>query len=331
MIKYLDGVIETVYYKDMEGVCLYINDSTVDYPLHWHSAVEIIMPYENCYTVTINGQSTVLKEGDICIIPPGVLHILTSPNTPGRRLILLLDADILYRMKNMDFLIPRLMPFTVISAYSEDTSKDTSEHGTENKVKNEAGSEAAVAAPKNERDAKVDLQKKLSAMLNEAVREYQYLDPFASAVVCSIVIRFLATVGRYQMDHEMSERIVVAENREMRKNEYMEKIMQVCEYLTEHCTEEVDIDEISAMVGFSSYHFQRLFKQVMNISCHKYLMQRRLDYAEQLLLKPSVSVTDAAMQSGFNSIATFNRIFKTEKGCTPSEFKKLNKSMKYDS
>ena len=314
MIKHLDGVIETIEYKDMDGVRLYINNSTINYPLHWHSAVEIIMPYENCYTVTINGTSVILNEGDICIIPPGVLHILTSPDTPGKRLILLMDAEMLCRMKNMDFLLPKLMPFTVISASNSTVGSQPENGGNDNRED-------------DKRAGQVDLQKTLSAMLNEAVKEYQHRDPFASAMVCSIVVRFLAAVGRYQMDHEMSERIMVAENREMRKNEYMEKIMQVCQYLTDHCTEELDMDKISSMVGFSSYHFQRLFKQVMNISCHKYLMQRRLNYAEQLLLKPSVSITDAAMQSGFNSIATFNRIFKTEKGCTPSAFKKLNKSI----
>ena len=221
MIKYLDGVLETVEYKDMEGVRLYINNSTLDYPLHWHTAIEIIMPCENQYSVTVNGKKTVLEEGDICIIPPGVL--------------------------------------------------------------------------------------------------------FSSAMVYSIMLRFFAGVGSYFVEKKIFQDSEDKET-EANMNGYIEKILGICTYLKEHCTEEVDMEQVAQMAGFSYYHFSRLFKQMMNISCYHYLIQRRLEYAETLLMEPSVSITEVAMRSGFNSIATFNRVFKKEKGCTPSAFRQLNVS-----
>ena len=54
----------------------------------------------------------------------------------------------------------------------------------------------------------------------------------------------------------------------------------------------------------------------------------RIAHAEQLLIEPNLSITEVAMRSGFNSLSTFNRIFKAAKNCTPSEYKNLNKSEK---
>ena len=40
-----------------------------------------------------------------------------------------------------------------------------------------------------------------------------------------------------------------------------------------------------------------------------------------------MAVTEVALRSGFNSLATFNRIFKRQLGCTPSEYRQLHSSI----
>ena len=54
-------------------------------------------------------------------------------------------------------------------------------------------------------------------------------------------------------------------------------------------------------------------------------MQKRIAHAERLLIEPHISLTEGAMLSGFNSLSTFNRIFKAAKNCMPSEYKNLNR------
>jgi AraC-like DNA-binding protein len=49
----------------------------------------------------------------------------------------------------------------------------------------------------------------------------------------------------------------------------------------------------------------------------------RVKRAENLLLNPERSITEIALDAGFESIATFNRAFKEIKHCTPSEYKNL--------
>lgn len=69
--------------------------------------------------------------------------------------------------------------------------------------------------------------------------------------------------------------------------------------------------------------FQWLFREYTGVSFVDYVAEQRLHYAEVLLGNPQLNITDAALQAGFGSISTFNRIFKQKKGCTPSEFRAL--------
>lgn len=285
MIKILNGIRETVDYDAYQGLKLYQNTEAEDYPLHWHTALEIIMPYENEYTVVINDEPHTFCEGDIFITPPGVLHKLLAPPS-GKRLILLFDYSLLCNVAGMDSLLHTLQPFTLI------TKQDYP-----------------------------DLNKKLRFYLNEITREYQETMPLTEACVYSLMIRFFVAFGRASLN--MSERFPGITT--SKQHEYIEKFMMVCNYITEHCTENITVDDLADLAGFSKFHFSRLFKQFANMSCYEYLTRKRITHAEQLLIQPNLSITDVAMLSGFGSLSTFNRIFKATKNCTPSEYKNLNR------
>jgi AraC-like DNA-binding protein len=77
------------------------------------------------------------------------------------------------------------------------------------------------------------------------------------------------------------------------------------------------------MSGFSKFHFERLFKQFTGTSFYKYVNQKRIVKAQEMLMEPNNTVTDVAVSCGFSSISSFIRMFKIHKGCTPSEFKNM--------
>ncbi len=112
-----------------------------------------------------------------------------------------------------------------------------------------------------------------------------------------------------------------------KQQEYTEKFMSMCTYLTQHCTEDLTLDEMADMAGFSKYHFSRLFKEFAGMSFYKYLNTRRIAYSEKLLLDPDINVTEVAIRSGFNSISAFMRMFKIVRGCTPTQFRNLNNNI----
>ena len=100
--------------------------------------------------------------------------------------------------------------------------------------------------------------------------------------------------------------------------------MQICDYITAHCTENLTVDELAVIAGFSKFHFIRLFKQFTNVTCYEYLIQKRIELAERLLIEPNLTITQVALQSGFGSLSSFNRVFKASKNCTPTEYKNMN-------
>ena len=285
MITLLNGTHETVAYDTFNGLKIYHNVEVEDYPLHWHTALEIIMPYENDYTVVIDEEAHTFHEGDIWITPPGTLHRLVAPPS-GERLILLFDYSLICYVQGMDSLLHTLHPYALISA------KEYPE-----------------------------LNRKLRGYLEEIINEYKNKKPFTEASIYSLMMRFFIDYGRASFN--ATERFHGIPSG--KQHEYIEKFMMICNYITDHCTENLSIDELANMAGFSKFHFSRLFKQFANMSCYEYLTKKRIAHAEQLLIQPNISITEVAMLSGFGSLSTFNRIFKAAKNCTPSEYKSLNK------
>ena len=86
MIEELHGRRETVLHPATQAFRLYMNVEAENYPAHWHTDLEIIMPIENIYTAVIEKQSYCLEPNDIFIIPSGQIHELIAPPR-GRRLI----------------------------------------------------------------------------------------------------------------------------------------------------------------------------------------------------------------------------------------------------
>lgn len=83
------------------------------------------------------------------------------------------------------------------------------------------------------------------------------------------------------------------------------------------------LEEVASMAGFSKYHFTRLFKQYADTSFYKYLNQKRIAHAKNLLIDKNLSVLEVALQSGFSNLSSFLRMFKQLTGCTPTELRRI--------
>lgn len=102
----------------------------------------------------------------------------------------------------------------------------------------------------------------------------------------------------------------------------MDKINAACRYISENCDKDLTLDSVAESIGFSSCYFSRIFKQTIQRNFVEYLTLQRLKRAQSLLADSDNPITSIAMESGFKSISTFNRVFQKYKGCSPSEFKK---------
>ena len=103
MIKNLSGDYETVEYDARKYVMLYDNTDYEAYPVHWHSALEIIMPTQNDYIVNVGGVDYQPHENEVLIIPSGELH--SMPAVRGRRYIFQCDNAILGELPALEALM----------------------------------------------------------------------------------------------------------------------------------------------------------------------------------------------------------------------------------
>ena len=86
MIENLSGLHETVNYRQDTQMRLYNNNEAENYPPHWHTPFEIIMPTESTYRVVCGEKEYELNTGDIILICPGIIHELFAPEK-GTRII----------------------------------------------------------------------------------------------------------------------------------------------------------------------------------------------------------------------------------------------------
>ena len=84
---------------------------------------------------------------------------------------------------------------------------------------------------------------------------------------------------------------------------------------------ELGLVETAAYAGLSPAHFSHVFKQSTGISFTRYVQRARVDEAKQLLRRSEKTVTEICFCCGFNSVAHFIRVFRTQERTTPSGFK----------
>lgn len=284
MIETLNGIFETVNYKQNTSLKLYDNDEYEDYPPHWHTTMEIIMPTENIYTVECSGQTITLRESDIILICPGCIHALYAPKA-GRRIIFQPETNALRFMKDIQILFTRISPLIVI------TPEDfPAIHG------------------------------KLCSLLMEIKNEYlNACSSFSEVMIYSRVLEIIALIGSSYAYTAQAQPGSVP----VKQGEYMEKFMEICDYIGAHCSDDLSLDEAADMSGFSKFYFSRMFKQFTHVSFYRYVNQKRISKATELLIDPKASITDVALNCGFSSLSSFIRMFKIIKGCTPTEFRSM--------
>jgi AraC-like DNA-binding protein len=113
MIENLIGIKETVNFKANTKLRLYANDECEHYPSHWHSPLEIIMPIQNRYRVTCCNTLYTLREGDVLLINPGVVHSMEADT--GKRLIFQADFTLLYGIKELEATLSIISPALLIT------------------------------------------------------------------------------------------------------------------------------------------------------------------------------------------------------------------------
>ncbi len=104
--------------------------------------------------------------------------------------------------------------------------------------------------------------------------------------------------------------------------EYTSSINAAIEFIEEHLFESFSPAEVAAHIGFSEYHFHRIFQGMLGESMAVYIRNRRLSEAAKQLKDSDKAILEIALQAGFENHESFIRAFKRVYGSSSSHYRK---------
>lgn len=98
-------------------------------------------------------------------------------------------------------------------------------------------------------------------------------------------------------------------------------IYQTVSYVAAHFKEEVTLERMAKELGVSKYVLSRVFSSVFHKNYNQYLNEQRINYVVSLLECSDESITDICFDAGFQSLRTFNRVFRELYKMSPREYR----------
>lgn len=97
-------------------------------------------------------------------------------------------------------------------------------------------------------------------------------------------------------------------------------LTRVLDYLHNHPSDSITLDQLAAIAAVSRFHFARMFKRSMGASPMAYLERIRLSRATELIQARTLTLSEIAAGIGFADQAHFTRRFRRMMGCSPAAY-----------
>ena len=133
----------------------------------------------------------------------------------------------------------------------------------------------------------------------------------------------------YRLSHEITQSlgfektIVPSELENKRKQVY--SVLDAVSYINLHYNEKITLDDIAAVQKYEISSFCRLFRTIMGVTPHSFLLQYRVKNAQKLLENTGLPINQIGEQCGMTDAKSFSRIFKHYTGMTPSQYRIITK------
>ena len=99
------------------------------------------------------------------------------------------------------------------------------------------------------------------------------------------------------------------------------RVADVVRHIEQFAGERLSIAGLARATGMSAYHFLRVFRQIAGMTPHQYVLRTRLHRAAMMLRQSDRSISEIALEAGFEDLSTFNRRFRRVMGVSPGAFR----------
>lgn len=105
-----------------------------------------------------------------------------------------------------------------------------------------------------------------------------------------------------------------------------EKITVITDFIEKNHTKDIKLSDIGRLLGYDYHYVSRYFHSVFKMSFSEFLNLYRLEAAITLMEQSDKKILDIALESGFQSVRSFNECFKAHFKMSPTEYKKKQAS-----
>lgn len=254
--------------------------------LHWHEDLQYTMVLSGNVTMQVNGEDYHLSEGQAIFINKNLLHETMGLSDDGKYF------SINFPDKLLGYFTGSRMELDLVGPYTDNLLfpvlvLDGSEewHG---KVL----------------DSLSEIRRQMSGLTNA----YQYK---VSILLVEMWYEIITNIGR--LDKPSAAYI--------RKQERMQTMLS---FIHENYSDDIFLKDIAASAGVSETECCRCFRDTIHESPNKYLIRYRISKASELLTGSDLSVTEVALESGFNDTSHFIDYFRKRTGKTPYDYRHRN-------
>jgi AraC family transcriptional regulator len=99
------------------------------------------------------------------------------------------------------------------------------------------------------------------------------------------------------------------------------RLCRVLDYIVAHIDDDISLEGLARIAGYSPFHFSRKFTLAMGIPPHRYISRMRLDNAMVELADGTLPLAQIAFNARFSSQASFTRAFHRATGMTPKQYR----------
>ena len=249
--------------------------------LHHHDFYELYFFLSGNVQYNIESRSYLLTPGDVLLISPMELHqpVFGPEQAPYERVVIWIDRQFL----------------DSLSISKEDLSScfDTTVPGHTNRLSLEGTSRQLIT---------FQLEQMMQALESE--------DEYSEIYALSYLVQALVQINRHARQQRRGEEIRTGSD---------SAVYSVMTYINEHYHDDLTLDFLANKFFISKYHLSREFGRLVGTSVHRYIVQKRLVMAKQMMSEGMPS-TEVYQHCGFGDYSNFYRAFKAEYQISPKAF-----------
>ena len=167
----------------------------------------------------------------------------------------------------------------------------------------------------------------ISFPLQTVMKVYGVIDSLASE--SQSFVRFLKFLWLLYMLSVSDYKILSSSSfSHAERNPESRRVKKVKQYINDHYTETLKLEDLARLVGMTPTSFSRFFRLRTGKTLSDYVLDIRLGFAARMLVDSTKNISEICFECGFNNLSNFNRIFKSRRGVTPKEFRSMFKKNK---